>query len=389
MSEMPASVSLVDHFKHLPDPRIHRTRRHELIDVVVIAVLAVICGAEDFVTIEMFGKAKREWLSERLRLVNGIPSHDTFARVFARLDGKAFEDCFKRWVEALRNSGALGVEKEESIAIDGKTIRHSFDTAAGVASIHMVSAWATTHRLVLGQVKVDSKSNEITAIPEVLKMLDIAGCIITIDAMGCQKSIARQIKEQQGEYVLALKDNQPSLCQGVELFLEHAQKDGYYGLKTHYIQDIGKDHGRIETRRYRLIELPEGIAWQDEKRLWCGLKSIGVVCSTRQLNGKTTTETRLYITSLTAAKRSNLMRFSRAVRNHWGIENTLHWVLDVSFSEDDCRIRKDNAPENFSVLRRIALNLLTAETNTKAGVKSKRKKAGWDNTYLEQVLMGI
>ena len=389
MCDSPAPVSLVEHFRSVPDPRIHRTRRHNVIDIIVIAVLAVLCGAEDFVSIEMFGKSKRDWLSERLELPNGIPSHDTFARVFARLDPEAFQRCFLAWVEALRERATIATTRNESIALDGKTLRHSFDTATGQASIHMVSAWATTHGLVLGQMKVNEKSNEITAIPQILKLLDIAGCIVTIDAMGCQKAIARQIHEQRGEYVLALKDNQPSLAEGVNLFLEHAEKDGYKDLTTHSLQNVEKDHGRIETRQYRLIDLPEGIAWRDERALWPGIKSIGVVTSTRQIRDKTTTHTRIFISSLSAATKRNALRFSKAVRSHWGIENSLHWVLDMSYAEDACRIRKEHAAQNFAIVRHITLNLLKLENTAKAGVKNKRLKAGWDNCYLERVLMPI
>ena len=389
MPESTPTPSLVDHFGSLPDPRINRTRRHALVDIVVIAILAVLCGADSFVDIEAFAKAKHPWLAERLGLENGIPVHDTFARVFARLDPDAFGKCFLGWAAELRRQGVLAATREESIALDGKTVRHSFDTATGQAAIHIVSAWATQHRLALGQLKVGDKSNEITAIPELLKLLDVAGFIITIDAMGCQRAIAKAIIEKGGEYVFNLKNNQPTLHESAELFIESAISNNFQGLSTYTFSNTTKDHGRIETRQYRLIDLPEGIAWNDEKKLWPGLTSIGIVQSTRQIGDKTTTETRLYITSLRAAVKGNTIRFSRAVRNHWGIENRLHWVLDMSFSEDECRIRKDHAAENFATIRRIALNLLRMETTSKTAVKNKRLKAGWSDEYLQTVLMGI
>lgn len=372
-------------FGSITDPRIARTRRHDLLDILFIALAAMLGGAEDFVTIAEYGTIKRDWLKSLLGLPNGIPSHDTFRRVFARLDPKQLEDCLIAWAEALRNMAEI--TGEEVVALDGKTLRHSFDTATGTAAIHIVSAWASRARLCLGQVKVDQKSNEITAVPALLKMLDIRGCLVTADAMNCQKATARQITEQGGTFVLALKDNHPSLSKGIQLFVEHAAKEKYACLTTRTVTTNDKDHGRIETRRYRLIGLPEGIAWADEKKAWPGLLSIGIAESTRQIGDKTSKETRYYLTAIPTGPANSARRFARAVRYHWGIENSLHWSLDVSFNEDDCRVRKDNAPQNLAALRHVSLNLLKRDLTTKAGIKTRRLKAGWDNSYLEHLLI--
>ena len=394
MSTASSSVSVQEHFKSVPDPRIHRTRKHSLNEILIIALCAMISGAEDFVHIELFGKAKLNWFRERLELPNGIPSHDTFARVFARLDPVSLEKAFMSWIQALRQHADLqseqsnqGTDSEEIVSLDGKTVRKSFDPANNKSAIHMVSAWATNVRLVLGQVKVDAKSNEITAIPDLLDLLDVTGCLVTIDAMGCQKAIAAKIRAKGADYILMLKDNQPGLKKSVELFLEHAEADKYQDLttRTHTAQ-VEKDHGRIETRHYRIVDLPEGLAWKDEKRDWAGLTSIGIVTSTRQIGGKTSTEKRLFISSISAEPKSSARRFARGVRSHWGIENSLHWVLDVCFNEDDCRVRKDNAPENLSVMRHIALNLFRQDKATKRSINGKRLLASWEISYLEHLL---
>jgi predicted transposase YbfD/YdcC len=374
------------------DPRIHRTRRHELVDVLFITICAVIAGAEDFVTIAEFGHAKREWFSTRLNLSNGIPSHDTFARVFARLDPAALNTVVMEWIDSITHQVAARLENtdmhtdENQIALDGKTLRRSFDHANGKAAIHMVSAWSSRARLVLGQVKVDAKSNEITAIPQLLNLLDITGCLITIDAMGCQKAIAAQIHKEGADYVLALKDNQANLARDAKLFVEHAQSQKYEDVVKRTYTTIEKDHGRIDTRRYLLVGLPEGIAWQEERRDWPGLQSIGIVESTRQIGDNITTDTRYYITSIPVGQKGSARRFGQAVRGHWGIENSLHWTLDVGFNEDACRVRKDNAPENLSVIRHIALNILKQDVGATTGVKSRRLRAGWSNDYMEHLL---
>jgi len=396
MSPAVASTNLSDHFCALPDPRISRTRRHNLMDILVIAICAMLSGADDFVYIEMFGKAKKGWFEERLELPHGIPSHDTFARVFAKLDPLALEKAFVSWIGALRSFAAErdmaltegSQKKDEFLSIDGKTVRKSFDATNGKSAIHMVSAWATNARLVLGQIKVDDKSNEITAIPELLELLDICGCIVTIDAMGCQKAIAAKIREKGGDYVLALKDNQPNLSEDVRLFIEHAEADKFTELTQRTFTTVEKNHGRIETREYRIIDLSDGIAWADEKRDWSGLTSVGLVTSRRQIGTEVSVETRYYISSISAAPKQSARKFARAVRSHWGIENSVHWVLDMIFNEDACRVRKDNAPENLSVMRHIALNLLRQDNTAQCSIKGKRHKAMWDIDYMAS-LIGI
>ena len=376
MGMLPAS-SFHHYFASLTDPRFPNApnNRHQLMDILVIAVCAVISGAEGWEDLEEYGTAHAEWFADFLALPHGIPGHDTFRRVLSRLDPEELTRCFIAWTEALSE-----VSGGDMVSIDGKTLRHSFDHATGQGAIHMVSAWASANRLVLGQVKVEEKSNEITAIPKLLKMLDITGAIVTIDAMGCQKEIAKVITEQEADYVLALKENHKTLHDDVALFFEDAKATDFAGIDHERYETVDGDHGRIETRTYWITS---DIEWLGAKASWSRLQSIGRVESRREIGADVSVETRLFLTSLPA----DGVVFAHAVREHWGIENSLHWVLDVSFDEDACRIRKDHGAENFSVLRHLALNLLRRESHHQRGIKARRKRAGWDRGYLLQVFM--
>ena len=373
--KLPPKITILDHFKDLEDKRVERTKRHKLIDIVTIAICAVICGADSWVLMETYGKKKEEWLKQFLELPNGIPSHDTFARVFARIDPQQLQNSFLSWIKSINK-----ITEGEVIAIDGKTLRHSYDKGKDKGAIHMVSAWATTNRLVLGQCKVDEKSNEITAIPELIKVLDIAGCIVTIDAMGCQKQIVKSIVDKSGEYVIALKKNQGNLYKNVEEIFKEAIAKRFEGFKYSDYHTKEDEHGREEIRHYLMLsDIQERI---DSGKKWMNLQSVGMVEYIRKVNGKTKVETRYYISSLT----DNAKLLGESVRSHWSIENSLHWVLDVALREDDCRIRKDNAPQNFAVLRHIAVNAVGKEKSQKLGIKNKQVCAGWDNEYLEKIL---
>jgi len=366
-----STASIVDHFASVPDPRMDRRKRHKLSDIFFITLCAVICGADDWASIEQFGNAKEKWFTDVLDLQHGIPSHDTFGRVFSLIDTQQFSGCFSRWVADLTDlSGG------EIIAIDGKCLRRSLDRASGKSAIYMVSAWANRNQLVLGQQRVDDKSNEITAIPKLLMQLNIAGAVVTMDAMGCQTAIAQQIVDQEADYLLSLKGNQGTLHQDVKLYFESANTCPPIG---HTSYDGG--HGRIETR---IVRATADIKWLTKDHShWPKLTSIIAVTAIRECKDKTTEETRYFISSLDA---SNPERLGQIVRAHWGIENNLHWVLDYAFREDDQRMRSGNGDANMAVVRHIALNLVKTEKTVKLGVKNKRLNAGWDENYLLKIV---
>jgi len=370
-------ITLQEHFAGLQDPRVDRTKRHQLLGIITIALCAVICGADTWVDVEEFGQAKRAWLETFLDLPNGIPSHDTFGRVFAHLDPEQFQACFLSWVQAIHT-----VLPDQQIAIDGKTARRSHDRGVGKAAIQMVSAWAAETHLVLAQRHVKEHSNEQTALPFLLEQLDLAGCIVSIDAIGCLPKIAKQIKEQDGEYVLALKANQGTMYQDVVDLFDDALATGFADLQHDTHQRVEKGHGRLERRQYWTISDPACLAYLNAKQVWTGLRSIGMVEAKRTVGEQVSTERRYYLTSLPGEARA----FGAAVRSHWGVENGLHWVLDIAFQEDASRMRKDHSQQNFVVLRHMALNLLKQEPTAKCGIKARRLKAGWSEDYLRQVL---
>lgn len=366
-------------FAALPDPRLGRNRQHLLLEMLVIAFCAVVCGAEGWEAIERFGLAKRTFLQERLGLTlpGGIPSDDTFRRVFSRLDPQAFGDCFRAWTQTLRGAAKKGV-----LALDGKALRHSFDTAAGQSPLHLVSAWAAASRLVLGQVAVADKSNEITAVPALLALLDLEGCLVTADAMSCQKTIAAQIIAQGGDYVLALKGNHPHLAEDVALCLDRLEAARWPDRPTQRCRTLDFGHGRQEQRQCLCVTLgADDPQWGDIQAQWPGLRCLVKVERRRKQAGKTTREVAYFLSSLLAPA----SRLARVIRQHWQVENCLHWVLDVVWDEDACRIRRDHAPQNFAVLRHMALNQLRQEKSGQS-LKGKQQRAGWDDEFLLKVL---
>lgn len=366
-------VRIQDSFADLTDPR-RREVTYPLVNIVVIAISAVICGADDFVAIARWGETKREWLSKFLDLSEGIPSHDRFNAVLAALKPDEFEKCLLEWITALHE-----ITDGQVIAIDGKTLRRSFDRGSNKAAIHMVSAWATVNHISLGQVVVDAKSNEITAIPKLLEMVELAGAMVTIDAMGCQTEIAQRIVDAKADYCLAVKGNQPTLHQGIAEFFAHNLENNFAGTKVKQCHAEDNTHGRELRREYYICPVPDDLP--DASR-WAHLKAIGLTVNISQREGNEFYELRYYILSKEVA----VKRFAESVRSHWSIENNLHWQLDVTFQEDQCRIRMGHADRNFSTLRRTALSLLKHETTAKVGVKNKRLTAAWDESYLEKVL---
>jgi predicted transposase YbfD/YdcC len=374
MSEDP--ISLIVSFQDLPDPRVEGRCDHKLVDIIVIAVCAVIAGAESWVDVADFGEAKRQWLSTFLELPAGIPSHDTFGRFFAVLDAEAFQIAFMRWVE-----GVFRVSKGQVIAIDGKTVRRSHDRTIGKDAIHMVNAWATHNGIALGQWKTDAKSNEITAIPLLLRQLNVAGCIVTVDAMGAQTKIAQAIRDEKADYVLRVKDNQGHLHQDIQDWFAYADKVQFADIQYSYAETVNKGHGRIEIRRCWAISDALALEYIRNYEGWTDLQTIVRVQRERRFADKIERETAYYISSLDSEAEPLLM----ATRYHWAVENSLHWVLDVTFREDQARVRRGHAAHNMAILRQLALNLLK-KPNLKESIRRRRKKAALDTSYLEKIL---
>lgn len=367
---------LIEHFNKISDPRIERKKLYQLNEILFITICALISGAEGWEHIEEFGIAREDWFCKHLELKNGIPSHDTFRRVFSLIDPKEFQECFISWIESVRE-----VFSSEVVSIDGKTLCGSHDKAKGKKAIHLVSAWAAENKLILGQVKTAEKSNEITAIPELLELLYLEGCIVTLDAMGCQKEIVKKIRNKSADYMIALKANQGNLNQEIREFFKIHEATDFVDLAHYSHEETNSAHGRIEIRN---CIVTDQLDWLKQKYDWVDLKTVAMIQSTRIIGEKETNETRFYISSLPA--KAEL--FNKVIRQHWGIENSVHWCLDVSLREDESRVREDKACENLATVRRIALNLLKQETTHKKGVKAKRLKAGWDLSYLEKVILG-
>jgi len=369
-------AAITAYFSVLEDPRRYN-RRHKLLDIVVIAICAAICGAEGWEDIELFGETKEEWLRGFLELPHGPPSDDTYRRVFAALDATEFQSCFMDWIEAVEE-----LTKGQVIAVDGKTLRRSHDRSKGKKALQMVSAWASANGLVLGQRKVDGESNEITAVPELLDALEIAGCTVTLDAIHCQTETVETIVDKGADYVLPVKENQPRLLEALQGLFDDPGEMHWVECDYHRTEDRG--HGRVEIRECWSTSDPEYLNYIGTLAKWRGLQSIGMIQAERQLGDQTTVSRRYFISSLSG----DAERLLKAVREHWGIENKVHWVLDIAFREDDCRIRKGHGAENFAVLRHIALNLLRRETSAKRSIKGKRMKAALDENYLLKVLIG-
>jgi len=364
-------------FGQIEDPRLDRQKRHSLLDIIAIAICAAIAGADSWTEIADFGHAKQDWLRTFLKIPNGIPAHDTFGRVFSLLDPQQFQQAFQSWVAAIQGR-VRGV-----VAIDGKTIRRSHDQANGKQAIHVVSAWARESSLALGQVTVDEKSNEITAIPDLVRMLNLKGCLVTIDAMGCQREIAKTIIDAGADYLLAVKGNQETLAEDIETEFKHAMAGDFAHMEHHYYESLEKGHGRIERRQYWYTQDIAGLGTAER---WPGLTGMVMCRATRTVKCESSVEDRYFITS---AKDNDAVTIAESIRAHWSIENSLHWTLDVAFNEDQARIRIGYAAENMATIRKIALNTVKKNKTSKRGVKGKRKQAAWDNSYLEELLMQV
>ena len=366
MEKQPVT-SIAEHFAGLQDPRRGNAKQHIFLEILIIAICAVICGADGWSDVELFGKNKKAWLKTFLELPKGIPSHDTFGRVFAQIKPEEFQKRFREWVQAIET-----LTTGQVIAVDGKKLRRSHDQAAGKAALYMVSAWASHNQLVLGQTKVADKSNEITAIPELLQLLEMTGCIVTIDAIGTQTEIAETIVDGGGDYLLSVKENQSRLFEDIQYLFEVDVAQGFEHAEHSYVKTVNKGHGRIETRECWATEKEEYLALVRKRQQWKGLKSIVRIVSQRQIGEKVEVRTRYFISSLPADAKTIL----KTKRSHWKIENQVHWVLDIAFREDECRVRKDHAPENLALLRHMALNLLKNEKTAKGGIHAKRLQAG-------------
>lgn len=382
METATATISSIQtYFAPLTDPRHEMNREHLLLDLVTMAICAIIAGADDWVAVAAFAQTKASWLQTFLALPSGIPSHDTFWRLFRWLKPEEFEACFLGWIQAVSR-----VTNGQVIAIDGKKLRRSHDKGSGKSAIHMVSAWASANRLTLGQRKVDEKSNEITAIPELLQVLEIAGCIVTIDRVptgrGCQTEIAKTIIEKEADYLLALKGNQGTLHADVDLLFTDLAESHNTAYPHDHAMTVDKNHGRIEIRHAWTISDPQLLANLRNTGNWPQLHTLLKIQAERIIDGQRSTETRYYISSLTASA----ARLLEVARTHWQIENTCHWVLDIAFREDESRLRKNFGAQNFAILRHIALNCLKQERSARIGTKNKRLRAAWDNDYLLHVL---
>lgn len=369
-----SAVFFFDHFGTLEDPRIERCKRHSLCDILFIAVCAMLAGANDFVAMQKFGHAKRDWLKKFLELPNGIPSHDTIGRVFALLDGERFIQCFLSWVQTIHR-----VTAGEIIAVDGKTARASLDRAKGQHPLHIVSAWASANRVVLGEIMVDEKSNEITAIPKLLQLLELHGAIVTIDAMGCQKDIAAKVRERGADYVLAVKGNQEHLEEDVLDYFAGLDEGNKHPRHRSRMTQRSAGHGRVETRWYDAVPVPTTLRHRDE---WQDLRSLCRVTRVWTERGEAKSEVRYFISSLPADAKV----LAKAILGHWGVENGLHWVLDMYFGEDRSRARTEHAAANLAVLRRWIVTLLRQDTTVTGGIEKKRLQAGWNESILEQLL---